>query len=228
MWKVSADPLQFEEAVAWFLERVPLPKDAWDTLEEEAKRRAFTVAGVAQLDVIESVWETIYDALSDDTPYIDFQESVREKLLNAWDGTVKNPGHRIETIFRTNTQQAYSSGRWKQMSEPAVKSARPFWMFDAVLDDRTTEEICRPLNGTVLPADDPFWATHRPPLHFSCRSTIRSLTRKAAEEKGVAQELPQTTVQKGFGHAPGKHEWKPNPSDYPPELWRAYERKHDE
>ena len=52
------------------------------------------------------------------------------------------------------------------LSHPEVRKARPYWRFDSAGDDRVTE-ICEALDGTIRPADDPFWHTHTPPLHFN-------------------------------------------------------------
>jgi hypothetical protein len=94
---------------------------------------------------------------------------------------------------------------------------RPFWEFSATMDSRTSE-ICRPLDGTILKADDPFWKSHNPPLHHACRSTVISLTRKQAEARGVAAAAPSSAPADGFGGAPGVDEWRPDLSKYPFEL----------
>lgn len=71
------------------------------------------------------------------------------------------------TIFRTNVQSAYNAGAYQQRNDPAVRKRRPFWQFRAIQDARTSD-LCRPLDGIVRPADDPWWKTHTPPLHHQC------------------------------------------------------------
>jgi SPP1 gp7 family putative phage head morphogenesis protein len=203
MWRVSADPTRPEEAIAWFQARVPLPKEEWVRLQEAARRRAFTVAGVASLDLLAEVWESLVRALEEGTPYEEWKKGVREKLESAWG---RRDGQRVETIFRTNVQMAYQSGRWAQLQDPEVRATHPYLMYDAVLDSRTTE-ICRARNGTVLPADHPWWSRNWPPLHFNCRSGVRPLTEAEARRRGVAQETPSVSPQPGFGMAPDFSEW---------------------
>ncbi len=215
MWRVSADPTRPEEAIAWFRARVPLTRDEWDTLTAKVRRKAFTVSGVALLDVVAEVWESLTKALEDGTPYEEWKKEVREKLEAAWG---RRDGHRLETIFRTNVQMAYQSGRWAQLQDPEVRATHPYLMYDAVLDNRTTE-ICRTRNGTVLPADDPWWYRNWPPLHFNCRSGVRPLTEAEAARRTIGR--PDTVPpQDGFGSAPEFWEWSPDPKDYPPELQR--------
>ena len=220
MWKVSANPVNPEEAIAWFRSRVPLPKDEWQALQEQARRKAFTVAGVASLDLLAEVWDSLGRALEEGIPYAEWAKEVRGKLEAAWG---RPNGQRLETIFRTNVQMAYSSGRWAQMARSEVIEQRPYWMYDAVLDSRTTS-ICRERNGVVRPADDPWWRSNWPPLHFNCRSGVRSLTSEQAQARGITQQLPKESPQEGFGNAPRSWEWSPDPRDYDSQLWAAYIR----
>lgn len=202
-WNVSTDPQNPEEAIAWFRARVPVRKSEWERLEERARRRAFTVAGVAHLGLITDVWEALDRAISEGTTFEDFQAEVSDRLAHNWGG--ENPG-RLRTIFQTNVQMAYQAGRWKQMTEPAVLKGRPFWLFDAVIDSATTA-ICQERNGTVRAASDPWWERNYPPLHFSCRSGVRTLTRAQAEARGITEGLPEGEPSAGFGLAPHPDEW---------------------
>jgi len=197
----------------------------WRALEYRARRRAFWVAGVAQLDIVVDVWEAIERALVQGTTYREFRDQVIEKLMKAWSG-IEPPG-RVEVIFRTNIQLAYQAGRWRQLRSPAVLTSHPYWMFDAVLDVRTTE-ICRPRHGVTLPADHSWWRNNYPPLHFNCRSGVRAVTEKEYARIPSERKLPPTRAdapQEGFGLTPELQEWKPDPAKYPQALWALLERK---
>lgn len=54
------------------------------------------------------------------------------------------------------------------------KASMPLLQFDAIIDSQTSD-TCRPLDGVIKPADDPFWDLYYPPNHFNCRSTVRQL-----------------------------------------------------
>lgn len=62
------------------------------------------------------------------------------------------------------------AGKWVDIERQ--RDIFPYLEFDAVLDKQTTE-LCRGLNGTLLPIDHPFWKKYYPPNHFNCRSTVR-------------------------------------------------------
>lgn len=222
MWSVSADPVDFDEAIAWFRKRVKLTPDEWRALEDRAKAKAFTVANVAQLDLVDHAWQGIDDAIAKGTTLDDFKKSIGETLKAAWGADVSNPAWRLETIFRTNVQLSYSAGRYRQAMHPDVLEHHPLWMFDAVLDGRTSP-ICAACNGTKLLASDAWWNDHTPPLHFNCRSTITTMA-----DDGDHSEPPDVPAASGFGSAPtddGEGDWEPDLSEYPDELRHIYEGK---
>jgi SPP1 gp7 family putative phage head morphogenesis protein len=222
MWPSGLDDVDFSEAIDWFLTRTPMTRAEWDALAEKTRKKAFTVSGIAQLDLVEQAWRAVDKAIAKGTTLADFKKEIGPKLTSAWGGSVDAPASRVETIFRTNVQVAYSAGRYAQHTDPDVLESRPVWMFDAILDGRTSP-VCKAADGTVLPADDPFWQTHVPPLHHRCRSTTIALTEEQAKEKGFTTKPTSVPADKGFGSPPGKDDWSPDPADYPPELWKAHE-----
>lgn len=223
-WKVTADPERFEEAIEWFDDRFPLTQELKDSLGKYAGKRAWTVAGVAQLDVVLEVFDSIRSALSEGTSLADWKRDIRKRVGDRWGSKTSA---RLDTIFRTNVQTAYNRGRWQQMKDPDVVDVRPYWMYDAILDDRRTP-ICKSLSTpkpVVLPQDDPFWDSHVPPLHFQCRSSLRALTAESAKRRGITGKAPDEKVPEGFGNAPTEEDWKPDPDKYPSELFEIFEEK---
>lgn len=197
----------FVEAIAWHRARdVSLTPEAFDELDDALGRRAFTVAGLAQLDLVMDVHRAIDRAVHDGTTLDDFKKQVSEELEREWGATGERHAS-LENIFRTNVQAAYDAGRYQQAKE--VADYRPFWQFDAIEDARTSP-WCRPLGGVVRRFDDPWWRTHVPPLHFQCRSSIRTLTAAQAHALGLTadENLPRdeegklVEAQPGFGAAP--------------------------
>ncbi len=213
------DPELFEEAIEYFLDRVPLGDEEFDSLSVDEKDFAWTVASVAQADVVATVFDAIQRAVEEGTTFEEFADDVGDELEAAWNGSVANPGARLATIFRTTTQSAYGEGRYKQLSDPSVKEARPYWKFDAIEDDRTSD-VCDECDGTVLPADDGWWDSHNPPLHFNCRSNVRALSEEEAADEGIDEKGPGSDADDGFGAAPSVDEdaWEPDVDDYPGEI----------
>jgi len=227
-WDVSPSIVEFKEAVEWFRERVPLRKASWEKLNAEAKTRAFTVANVSQLDLVYDVHKAIETAIEKGTDFEDFKKSIGDKLEKAWAGTVANPARRLETIFRTNVQQAYAAGRYVQATDPVLLEDRPFWLFDAV-DDQDTTPVCRESDGTILPADHPWWRTHIAPLHFKCRSGFLTLTAEQAKALGGVTKKPTDEEPlTGFGLPPTAPPWEPERSKYPKDLWDIFQAKADQ
>ena len=107
MWKVSASPTAFDEAVAWFRGKVPIPDPEFRLLSERARQRAFFISGVSGLDVLADAWGSILSALEQGTPYAEWKATAAQTLEAAW-GQAR-PWH-LETIFRPNIQSSYSAG----------------------------------------------------------------------------------------------------------------------
>lgn len=214
-----------ERAVAWFRERVLMSDDEFSALEDANHDRAFTMAGVAQLDLVEDVWAQLDRAVANGETLEDFQQRIGDRLASAWGS--EQPW-RVETIFRNNVQRAYNVGRWEQMSHPAVIAARPYKRLSNIMDGRTSP-ICVDVDeggvgGTVLPADDPWWLSHVPPLHHACRSTIVTLSSREARSEGIDDAAPAVRSADGFGAAPDPDDdsYEPDLGEYPPALASAY------
>lgn len=222
---ISSDPVRFQEAIAALRRRVPMTDDAFSALEQQELEFAFTVADVAQLDVVLDVYEAIQSAVADGTTFEDFKAEVGEKLEAAWG---EEDGARLETVFRTNVQTSYNGGRYEAAQR--VKEDRPYWRFDGP-DDTSTSDICRPCIGVVLAADHPWWQTHYSPLHHRCRHRVSTLTQAQAEREGITAHPPSVDVPSGFGLAPtggGGSSWEPDPAEYPDAIRAALEDRLDE
>lgn len=210
----------FEQAVDWFTDQVPVTDEMFKKMRGKYRRRAFHIAGVNDLEVVTQAWEAVSDALAKGETLADFKTRLGDELQDAWG---EDNGYRLDTIFRTNVQSAYNAGRYRQQTDPAVLSLRPYWKFSTVLDTRTST-YCTGCQGVILPASDPWWETHQPPLHFNCRSTLISLTEAQAVQRGISPNGPDVTPQKGFGRAAVyADDYKPDLSSYPAELTSEYE-----
>ena len=68
-WAVTADVEEFPEAAEFFRSRFPITAALADRLGAYAGPRAWTVAGVAQLDVVLTVWESLLRAIEIGKPF---------------------------------------------------------------------------------------------------------------------------------------------------------------
>jgi SPP1 gp7 family putative phage head morphogenesis protein len=224
-WRVSAEHERFDEAVDHFATRITLSDEERLQVPERARARAFWVAGAAQLDVVQSVKDATEKAIADGTPLDEWKKQVRGLLRDEWGG---DKPQRLELIFRNAAQTAYNAGRWYQLTDPSVLRSRPYFMFDAVIDGRTTQP-CRSWDTTVLPAEDAFWLRAWPPIHHGCRSSVRSLRRSQADRQGVSPAAPDGAAQTGFGVAPpAAAVWRPNPEGRDARLMDELRRKRED
>ena len=213
-WDTDASATQL--AAEWFRQKLVMRDEEFYALEESARARAFTVSGVTELDALSEVWEAVERAVENGTTLEDFRKEI---------GELVDTDTHLETVFRTNVQSAYSAGRYIQNNRPEVKATHPYSKFSAILDGHETD-ICHDLDGTVLPTDDPFWASHQPPLHFNCRSDVTAISEEEAKASGIddSQDVEQAPeADEGFGGVLEPYE--PDLSTRPVELVSLYQMK---
>lgn len=104
------------------------------------------------------------------------------------------PG-RVETIMRTNVNDAYNQGRMATFKDPDVAPFISAYQYSAILDDRTSD-ICEKLDGRVYNANDPIWKSITPPNHFNCRSMLVPVL--TDEEYKVSNKI-KVDLPEGFG-----------------------------
>jgi SPP1 gp7 family putative phage head morphogenesis protein len=222
---IPADPNKFPEAIKKFRARVPMTRAEWDKLSQGQRERAFMVSEVSLADLVTEVYEAVDAAVAGGTSFEEFKTATKAKLVEHWGG--EKPG-RLETIFRTNVQTAYNGGRHAILSAPEVKRFRPYWRFDGIDDERQTE-ICDECDGTILAANDPWWTTHHPPLHYNCRSVPTPLSEEEALAEGV-DDPPPNNPQDGFGTPPSVEgdDWEPDLTEYPEEIRQELRKRVNE
>lgn len=214
-WEIIAEPVAPDAAIEFWKQRAKLTDEEARALGEGAKRRAFYVTGLARRDLVQLVSDGIEEALKNGETLADFKKRIATAIqTQGWHD------YRVENIFRTNMQTAYSAGRYKKMQ--AVKASRPYWQYIAVMDKRVRPSHAI-LHEKVYPADHEFWATNYPPNGFRCRCGVRTLSARQVEKQGltVETEMPRADMwtdprtgyeyfvhfpgaDKGFRNNPGK------------------------
>lgn len=208
--KIPAVP--FNEAMQFLKSKVPMSKAEWLELEPKLRFRAFTVANISSLDMIESMKHVLIGALEKGESYSETWETMKNILD---DDVMKIRPGLWENIFRTNTQTAYIAGKLQQYENSNVAAYQLM-----VIEDGRTSKICRHLlttsgYGMIISVDHPFWKKYGfPPYHFQCRTSIRAIWPSQVGKLGNMVENPtmkslsKFKVQEGFGGNPlDKESW---------------------
>ena len=159
----------------------------WQEQLDAAHAKAFTVAKVTKLDVLETLRQATEDAVQRGMSERDFIKQLEPKLraLGWWGKqemtddlgrkTVVQLGspRRLRTILRTNKITAYHAGRYAE--QIANSDEQPYWQYVAVQDSRTRPSHMA-LHGKVYRFDDPIWDTLYPPNGWGCRCRVRALS----------------------------------------------------
>lgn len=155
-------PVPFREAIAWAKARqVVLPEVYYGALQGLARSMAFSIAGLAKLDQLQAVLDSLVANLESGESFGKWKTRVA-----AGEIPLDLPPHRIENIFRTNIQGHYGRGRCEQQKRTV--DSHPWYLLDAVNDSRTRPSHAA-MDGKVARHDDPWWNTHTPPNGYQCR-----------------------------------------------------------
>ncbi len=167
--------------------------------------RKFYLTGTEKDYILKNIKGLLYDGIKTgktvDTVTYNlekfFDEKYQVEQLNSqgeWENIEDIPG-RIETVVRTNFNDAYNQGRLTMYQDPDLKGFVKAYEFSAIIDARTSS-ICEELDGKIYEANDPIWSSITPPNHFNCRSTIIPIFEFEDYE---VNDKPKELPDKGFG-----------------------------
>lgn len=238
--------LPFEQAIAFFRDKVELPTETWKDLWQGMHSRAFVVAGATRNALLADLRGAVDKALAEGTTLAEFRKDFDAITARHGWSFRGDPAWRSRVIYDTNLSTSYSAGRYKQMTSPAVLKARPFWRYVPSSSLSPNPEHV-PWYNVVLPADDPWWKTHYPPNAFGCKCGVanmsaRELARMEAEgagdgyplrreapddgsyewtdrRSGEVHEIPRG-IGPGWDYNPGQAAWGRRLSERTMSAWR--------
>lgn len=259
-----------EEIVEWFEQKGNTISWNWSDVWQRQHAQTFTVAKALKLDILQDIRNEMQQAIDNGETFDQFQRNLAYKLKRAgWWGRVQAqdvPGYdpasgvdpeelvqlgspwRLQTIFNTNMNTAYATGRYRQQRRAA--HTHPYWQYLAILDDRTRDEHAA-LHKKVFRYDDPFWEHFYPPNGWGCRCRVRALSQRQLDrlELTVQQTGPnnfgidtlldpdtgrpdkvawfgvdgqKVQPERGWSYNPGAATWKPDLSQYDKDLVRQF------
>lgn len=199
----------------------------WQERVAAIRKHCFTVAKASSTDVLQMFLDELVKAIDEGTTAATFKKEIKIKLEEA--GFSKNSEGKawhLDTIYRTNLQSSYMAGRYAEQQE--VIEEFPYMKFIAVQDDRTTD-LCNALNGRVVRANDSFWDTSYPPLHYNCRSRVIAVDEDYLEKHKLRVSDGEKLGAKykpapGFDNNP-LDAWQPDIKKYDKQLSNALNKE---
>jgi len=196
----------YSEAVTALRRRLQLPADVLDAVQAEYEVKALRV-----LDgTTEAVEHRLQAAILETTVTGGHVREGVKAMREAFEavGITPQNSFTLENLFRTQTQLAYSAGRWQANQDEAIQEVLWGYKYVTVGDDRVRPEH-RGLDGVTATKDDPIWRRIWPPNGYSCRcSTI-----EVFEPRDVVRPPPVVEIggkeyvpgpDKGFAYNPGQ------------------------
>jgi SPP1 gp7 family putative phage head morphogenesis protein len=195
------------DTVAAFQQRALLePSFRWQDVLQQEHGRAFAVAGVMRLDLLQAFQDEIATSLQDGRSLADFRGRMRSRLAQmgfAGPQEITDPDtgesrtigfndSRLRTVFDVNMRQSEAAGRWARIERN--KRRFPYVMYRTMRDERVRAQH-RAWDGVTLPVDDSWWDTHYPPCGWRCRCRAfavseRDIERRRADGLPVKTEAP--------------------------------------
>ena len=161
-------------------------------LPPQLKQRAFTVAGIEQLDALQRIRDAVAK-LPEGASWDEARKEIAAEISPFVGGDMKAARARAEFQLRTHGFQAYAVARHQQQMEDI--DVFPYWKYETVGDSRVRPGHAA-LDGKILRADDPWWKTHYPPWDWGCRCIVIELTELDAKKQGITPHGQMPTPER--------------------------------
>lgn len=199
----------------------------WHDTLNEAHAKAFTVAKMTEMDLLQDTHNMMTQALKEGWSGRDFELKAsemfkkrgwwgRQELLNPKTGKLERvqlgSPYRVRTVFNTNMQSSYMAGRWRQAWQNRDKM--PYGEYLCVMNDRSRPSH-KALHGTIAPLESTFWQVNMPPNGYNCKCRMRAVDEDYAKDKKViAGDKFVRVADAGFESNPGVAAFYPDLDKY--------------
>ena len=164
-------------------------------LLKQAHDKAFTVAKVTRMDLLNDIHKSLVDALQTGKNFEAWKKVIMPTLeKKGWWGTqeITNPktgeikkviigSRRLKTIYDTNMRVAYQKQRYEEMMKLPLST---YWMYRSALLENTRASH-RKLHGSVFHRDHEFWKENYPPNDWNCKCSVTAHSKKDIEKRGI-------------------------------------------
>ncbi len=193
--------LSFKKTIALLRKRLKLSEREIQKLITQYSEEALRVVPKVKKAVDQSLQKTMTHITEEGMHVKEGVSALRQGFARA--GLVPKSDFLLETVFRTQTQLAYSAGRWDQEQLPEIQEILWGYTYYTVGDDRVREEHAG-FDGVTLPKEDPFWDANFPPNGWNCRCIAIAVYEERDEENPKAVDGVYPQASEGFDFHPGK------------------------
>jgi hypothetical protein len=202
--KDGYEKLPFDEAIEYFKKKINLPTRRWTDIWEGMHSRAFVVAGAMKTELLSELRSAIDKAIEKGTSIQEFRNDFDDIVKRHGWSYRGEYGWRTGVIFNTNMTVAYAAGRYKQMTDPDILEAFPYWRY-MTMDDSRVRPLHMQWHNTVLPANHEWWKTHYPPNGWGCRCEVETLTPAELEDLKESEVINTSAPRDGTYQWVNKH-----------------------
>lgn len=195
--KLTIETFPNEAASAYIRGKAVADPKNFGNLPAQLKQRAFTVAGIEQLDTLRRIRDAVAK-LPEGASWDEAKKEIAAEMSPYTGGDMKAARARAEFQLRIHGAQAYAVARHQQ--QMSVVQDFPYWQYETVGDGKVRPGHAA-LDGKVLRADDPWWKTHYPPWEWGCRCQVNALDEEDAKEIGITPRGQMPTPQHSESYA---------------------------
>ncbi len=180
-----------QDVLDFFQKKKLKPSFSYKEVWAEEHATAFTVAKIMELSILRDVHASLAQAIEKGETLEQWKKNIRPSLdRSGWSSEVSDKAKpsRLRMIFETNMRVARAVGQDERAQE--TKKDLPYFIYELGPSKFHRDEHVA-WDKLILPVDDPFWATHSPPLGYGCKCRRRQLTSREAENSGGVDKAPE-------------------------------------
>ena len=199
----------------WELRDELRPTMRWHEMMHEDHASAFTVAKVAELDLLRSIRQSLDDTMRAGGTFESWKANILPELKKAgWWGLVTDADltgthepvivneRRLQTIFHTNVRMSQAAGAWAKVQRE--KDRFPYLRYLSDHWRKHPRQDHLSWHGLILPVDHPWWQTHFPPNGWGCRCHYEQVSQARMKREGWTVSQPPDDGPDTLFHAAGR------------------------
>ena len=184
--------LPFDEAIAVLRDRLNVPEPLWARIENEMTLVAFGIAGVTNAAMLADLRAIVDDFVANGTSFDDYSRQFQDVAQRYGWQPKDGVSRRAAIVADANLRTMHAAGRYRQMGQPEMLEARPYWVWRHRDSPRPRPHHAAQ-NGRVYEAADVMDLPIALPSGFGCRCQWQS-ERKLPKGKKAPDRLPQERI----------------------------------